>query len=191
MVLKNVKPKADLAPVLMDNKTGGPDPAYFLLSGVSTEKWENMTILVNGNYGDEFNKTFGHYHPSNAARETYQLVYGNGIFVIQSKFIEDGKWSRNKVSEVIFIRPEAGDEIVITPKFGHSWSNIGNSPLLIVDDWRSGHTPDDYVAISEQKGMAYYLLKDKNSYKYIPNPNYVDLPKPTFMTAKEFAKYQV
>lgn len=176
--LGSIRELAALKIVLKDSTSSGPDPVYWVFGEISEEKWANLTVITPGNYNGEFPKTFGHYHPENAPDETYQLIDGQGVLIMQKK----------DLSEVYLIKAKPGDEIIITPEYGHSWSNLGKKPLISYDDWRSGHQPSDYADIARLHGMAYYLIEEGGEVKAVPNPNYKDLPEPIWVTSKEFSE---
>ncbi len=190
MFLNIVRTRKDLSEVLYNPQATGPDPVYLVFSKISNEPWESITIISHGLLDKEYPKTYGHYHPDNSPTETYKVLSGNACFLLQEKYFEDGGWIKNKVNRVIVVKVEKDEIITIMPNWAHSCSNLGSGTLVTMDDWRNGHTPADYQVIKEQKGFAYYLVEENGSFDFVKNPNYVDLPKPLIMTAKEFAKYQ-
>jgi oxalate decarboxylase/phosphoglucose isomerase-like protein (cupin superfamily) len=173
--------------VLKNPKATGPDPVYAVFDKLGMDGWENETVLVNGSYDGEFPKTYGHYHPEHAPPEKYELVSGQGVFLLQKKFYdENGKWIPEKVREVLLVKAEKpGTQIVVNPDYGHSWSNVGNEPLVTLDDWTYKHTPGDYIHIERLRGMAYYLVEKNGEVEAIPNSNYKDLPKPKWITSED------
>lgn len=187
MKIGSVRSLAELKEVLENPKSEGPDPVYWVFSELAHQRWANLTIIAPGSFSGEFPKTYGHYHPENAPDEIYHLIDGEGVLLMQKKKITDGKWIEDEVDEVVLIKAKPGDEIVIKPLWGHSWSNIGQYPLLSYDDWRFGHKPSDYEVIERLDGMAYYLNSDKGEIKAVPNPKYKNLPEPKWMSASEFA----
>jgi oxalate decarboxylase/phosphoglucose isomerase-like protein (cupin superfamily) len=191
MRLEWLRSKTEIKDVLFEPKANGPEIAYWIFSHLSEQtekkKWENMTVIAPGTYGKEFTKTYGHYHTHHIL-ETYRLAHGEGIFILQKKFIEKGEWHQEKVSEVYMVKLKSGEEITIPYEFGHSWSNVGNTPLITFDDWDAGHVPSDYEAIKRLKGMCFYIVDDNGGFKFIPNPRYKNHPEPKIVTAKEFQK---
>ncbi|MDC0449131.1 hypothetical protein OAL67_00820 [bacterium] len=187
MQLKSSRELEKLKEVLMAPTAEGPETAYWVFSGLSHDKWENMTVIAPGRYGTEFPKTYGHYHTTSKVRETYKLVSGEGVFMLQKKHYKDGVWFPEVVDKVFLIKASHGDEIVIVPEeYGHSWSNIGHEPLVTYDDWRNGHEHYDYDAIKDLQGLAYYLVEENGGIKTVPNPKYKDHPEPQWVTAEEF-----
>ena len=195
MKLSSTRKLEDLKVVLKDPSSTGPDPAYWVFSDVTeghpeldsgSKNWANITVWAPGKLGEEYNKTFGHYHPENAVDETYHVIEGKGILQLQKRHIENGVWIKEKVDEVFLIKAEAGDEIIITWEYGHCWSNVGDEPLITYDNWRSGHSPSDYEPIEKLHGLAYYLLEENGEVKATPNPNYRNLPKPEWLTPEEY-----
>lgn len=175
-----------MKPVLKDPESVGQDPVYWVFSDLSEEEWANMTIIASARYEGEYPKTYGHYHGTDI-NETYHLIEGEGVLLMQKKFLdESGQWIEDKVEEVLLVKAEPGDEILITPEWGHSWSNLGDYPLVSFDNWRSGHHPSDYGVMERLQGMAYYLVEENGEVTLVPNPNYKDLPEARFITAKEF-----
>lgn len=187
MKLGTQKSLAEVKPVLINSKSTGPDPVYFVFKELKNEKWANITIIQNGKVGIEYPKTFGHYH-SVKDTETYRVLAGEGVMQLNKKYEENGKWNPSKVEKVYLIKAKEGDEITITPEFGHSWSNVGDLPLITFDNWTAGHSPSDYEEIEKHHGLAYYLTEEKGKPKAIPNPNYRCSPEPIWITAEEFAK---
>lgn len=195
--LKHVlKDPTSLGPDLFESEPEGSSlrverPVYWVFSEVvdpePVEGWANVTVIAPGKLGQEYPKTFGHYHPDDAPDEIYHLIEGEGVLILQKKYIDEvGQWQQDKVAEVVLIKARAGDEIVIKKEYGHSWSNIGDGPLISFDNWRSGHTTADYEVIEKMQGMAYYLIEEGGETKAIPNPNYTNLPEPKWVTAEEF-----
>jgi len=185
--MKPARTKADLSPVLLYPNSAGPEVAYFMFKGISKGKWENITMTVSGDYGGEFVKTYGHYHEAQVD-ETYLLIHGKGLFLLQEKYFENNSWVQNRVKNFYIVEPKVGDEIVVKPQLAHSWSNLCDTPLITFDTWQSGHTGLDYEPITKQKGLAYYLVKDNGQAKLVPNLNYVDTPDPKWLTVAEYNK---
>lgn len=190
MKIGSIRELSSLKTVLKDPAANGPDPVYWVFNDISEGKWANITICAPGNFNGEYPKMFGHYHGAQV-NETYHVISGKGLFYLQKKhFDENGLWIPEMVDEVFIIKAKPGDEILITPEYGHHGSNIGDEPLITYDDWRSGHQPSDYSDIAHLKGMAYYLIEENGEVKAITNPNYKNLPEPIWMTAEEFARKQ-
>lgn len=189
MKLGSIRELSGLKPVLKDPNSSGPDPVYWVFSDSSEGKWANVTVIAPGRIGDEYPKTFGHYHGTDID-EIYHLIEGEGVLLLQKKFLDEGgNWIKDKVSEVVLIKAKPGDEILITPEWGHSWSNIGDGPLISFDDWRAGHSPTDYTDIESLKGLSYYLVEENGEVKIVANTSYKELPEPKWMSAKEFKNY--
>jgi oxalate decarboxylase/phosphoglucose isomerase-like protein (cupin superfamily) len=186
MKLSWTRPQTELSEVLMSPESKGPDVAYWIFSEVTPEKWENMTILTNGTYGKEYPKTYGHYHPHNTF-ETSKFISGDGLYMLQKKHYENDKWIDNMVDEFYLVKFEPGDEITLNDQFAHAWSNVGDMPLMVYDDWRLAHSPADYESIKLLHGMCFYIVND-NGIKFVPNKNYKNHPDPKIITAKEFQK---
>lgn len=178
MKLSSTRQLFDLKSVLKDPNSSGPDPAYWVFSEIApSEKWANITIIAPGNYNGEYPKTFGHYHGVEV-NEIYHVIEGEGVLQFQKR----------DLSKVYLIKAKAGDEIIITPEYGHSWSNIGKLPLILFDNWTSGHKPSDYEPIERLQGLSFYLIEKEGHPKAVPNPKYQNLPEPVWLTAEEFAK---
>lgn len=188
MKLASTRNLEELRPVLKNPESVGPDSVYWVFNDVSSDKWANMTIINNGLLDNEYIKTFGHYHGVDV-NETYHIIEGLGVAVLQKKHIENGNLIPEMVDIVYLVKLKPGDEITYKPEYGHSLSNTGSIPLITYDDWRLGHpTADkfDYEPIEKQKGMAYYLVKEDDEIKAIANLNYKNLPEPIWLTAEEF-----
>lgn len=188
MLLKSTRTLKEMVPVLSNANLGDQAsfdaPVYWVFSNVS-KFWENMTLIAPGEYNGEFPKTFGHYH-SSTTTERYKLLSGKGILLMQKRKFVDDDWVSDELEKIYFVEFLQGDELDITKEWGHSWSNIGNEPLVTLDNWRDGHTPEDYQPIEELGGMGYFLVKNNEGANFIPNPKYKDLPKPEWVSAQEF-----
>jgi oxalate decarboxylase/phosphoglucose isomerase-like protein (cupin superfamily) len=187
MLLKSTRTLDEMSPVLLNKNLSDKDPIYWVFSNVS-KKWENMTIIAPGDCGGEFPKTYGHYHASSNVTETYKLLSGQGILLMQKRKFIDDDWDPENIEKIYFVEFTPGDEVDITVEWGHSWSNIGPDPLVTLDNWKEGHTPDDYKPIEKLGGMGYFLVKKDGGAEFIPNKNYKDLPKPEWISASEFNK---
>ncbi|MFA5933293.1 MAG: glucose-6-phosphate isomerase family protein [Microgenomates group bacterium] len=186
MKLNTQKTLEQLKPVLISSKSEGPDPVYFVFQEIKDKKWSNITIIQNGKIGIEYPKTFGHYHSVNV-NETYHVVAGKGVLQLMKKHMEGDKWDPSKVDEVYLVRIKEGDDVIITPEYGHGLSNTGDFPLITFDNWTVGHPASDYEEIEKHHGLAYYLTEENGKPKAIPNPNYRYSPEPIWITAEEFA----
>lgn len=185
MLIKSVRTKEELATVLMNPEEKGPDFAYWVFSNVG-KKWENMTVLSPGTYGQEFIKTFGHYH-NQPYDETYRVVGGKGVLIVQKKHFDNGTWTPDKVDKFVLVSLSPGDEVVITQDWGHALCNVGDLPLITIDNWTHGHSQADYEQIESLHGLAFYLIKKEGKADIYPNPNYNEHPDPEYLTATEFA----
>lgn len=184
MRLSSSRALVDMKPVLLDPAAAGPDPVYQVFTDLNDHFWVNKTVITPGRMGKEYSKTFGHYHGVDVF-EKYFVAEGKGVLQLQKKHIEGETWLTEMVNEVLLVKAEPGDEIIVTAPYGHSWSNVGDKELVLFDNWSIPHEPTDYDAIKKLHGLAYYLTEEGREIKAVTNPNYKNLPQPTWLTAEE------
>jgi len=163
-----IRTKEKMMEVLANPSVSGPENAYYMLRGNP-----NITIWENGKYGNEFIKTYGHYH-IHGESETYKVLFGEGISIVQHRTKEDS------VDRVDLRKVKAGD-IVQVPSgtWGHAFANTGSTYLITSDDAPNdaSHAQNDYLPIKEKHGMAYYILEKEGKVIIEKNPNYQNLPQ--------------
>jgi len=160
-----------LKPVLKDPHSEGSGEIYYAVrpeSGAEYGKEPNITIIPPGRLGEEFPKTFGHYHLHNEP-ETYRFLYGTGIVLIQHLN------TLGRVDNVKALWGIAGKTVKVPHGFGHALINASDD-LLITADWESNEARHEYSRIRAKKGMAYYVVDNEGRIEYEKNPNYSHLP---------------
>jgi glucose-6-phosphate isomerase len=172
-----IKKVADLRDVLLDPTTGGPDVVYQVYTGIldatiPKEMTGEITALNPGLIGREYAKTHGHYHIGEGI-ETYRLLAGHGLVILQQP-----DFNFDQVEAVRIIKMEIGQDIEITPGWGHSLVNVGSTVLLVLDFRDPTKTEHSYEAYKKLKGAAYYVVEENSQVKIEPNPHYGTVPKP-------------
>ncbi len=153
----SVRKLTDLKEVLLNPVASGPEDVYYMLRGQP-----NFTITVPGKIGQEYSKTFGHYHQHNEP-ERYEVLLGEAIFILQSR-----------QNEIKTVHAKKGDIVEIPAGWGHNLSNTGET-LLITADNAPGNAEtevNDYEPIRQKHGMAYYVIEENGQPKLIRNKNY-------------------
>jgi len=180
----------DMKPVLMNPEGEGPEIYYYMIRG-GTEK-RNITVWETGTVGNEYIKTFGHYHVGKLA-ETYWIVQGEGIVLLQARKVDtNGLPIDDEIDFFQAIKVKAGDHVFIPQNTGHLAVNIGKTWFVTVDDSPvnfeeqdpvslPGHA--DYKSIKKLHGFAYYVIKENNLPKLVKNPNYKNVPGATIQNA--------
>ncbi len=180
----------EMVDVLMDPKSTGPDVHYFMIRGGSERK--NITIWQSGLVGEEYIKTYGHYHVSDFM-ETYTILAGEGMIVLQERKVDDrGTPIDNEVNyfKAIFVKP--GSVVSIPERAGHLALNTGESWLITKDDSPVNLNKDektawpqhaDYEPIRKLHGFAYYVVKKNGKPFFIKNSNYKNVPEVTIENA--------
>ncbi len=142
----------------------------------------NITIWPQAQYGEEYNKSVGHYHKHNEP-ETYWVLYGKALFVLQKRPTSLQGNALREIEAVRLVRLREGDELRIEAGWGHAMINVGETALVTRDSAPAdaSHSQNDYESIKEKQGMAYYIVRDQNGQpKAVPNPRYTNLPQPVW-----------
>lgn len=154
--------RAELKEVLMDPDSPGVKEPYFVIRG---EAGQNITVLTPGKNGDEFNKTYGHFHNWQGV-EIYHVVYGQGVVVMQ----RNDEMGEAKEIRVAGVRP--GISVEIPSGLGHALINTGKTYLVVVDNAPDEKNADNFEPVKEKHGFAYYIVDKKGEVGFEPNPNY-------------------
>lgn len=179
-----VRTHEEMADVLISPNSEGPAVHYFLIRGGSEKG--NITVWQAGKVGDEYIKTFGHYHVSDFL-ETYTVLAGEGIVLLQKRKVDSsGKPIDDEIEEVRAIFAKTGSKIKIPERAGHLMVNIGKSWLVTMDnspvnfeakkDEAANPTHADYEPVRKLRGFAYYVVEKDGEVMFIKNPNYKDTP---------------
>lgn len=143
----------------MDPHCAGSDLVYEVYTDINESGWVNKTIIYPGRLGNEYPKTFGHYHSTNEM-EVYKVIKGEGFLLKQND------------QEAVLVKLSPGVQYRITSQWGHCLINTGQTDLVVLDNWSWGHKDSDYDPIKNAHGMAYYLIEDKGFPKSVMNPHY-------------------
>ncbi len=167
-----IRTKEKMSEVLLDPKADGLENAYYMMRGTP-----NVTIWEPGLYGEEFNKTYGHYHLHNEP-ETYKVLFGDGVGILQHRN------DQNQVDEVRLVKVKPGDTVKVPQgAWGHAFANVGQTYFITTDDASSdaSHSQNDYLPMKEKHGMAYYITSVNGEAKAVANSHYQNLPEPKWM----------
>ena len=175
---------AAMIEVLMNPDAPGPAVHYYMIRGGSHQR--NITVWEPGKVGNEYIKTYGHYHVGDLD-ETYHVLFGEGIALLQKLTCDvSGKSVPDCVEEFRAIRVHAGDQIYMPPNYGHLLVNIGDTYLVTSDDspvhfddsdsssW-PGHA--DYELVRRMHGFAYYVVEMGGMPGLVANSRYKEVKK--------------
>lgn len=171
--------------VLMDPAAPGPAVHYYMIRGGSEKR--NVTIWESGTVGGEYIKTYGHYHIG-ALDETYSIIFGEGVALLQKLVEENGVPQPDRVEEFKAIKVKAGDSVYMPPGYGHLVVNIGktwfatsdDSPVEGANDSASMPGHADYESVKQMRGFAYYVVEKDGSPVLVPNKLYKEVRKADF-----------
>lgn len=166
--------------VLMAPDAPGPEIHYYMIRGGSTKK--NITVWESGTVGGEYIKTYGHYHVG-ALDETYWIVQGEGIALLQKRAVVDGVERADIIEEFIAKPVKAGDSVYMPPGYGHLLVNTGNewfvsadsSPVEGAGDSASMPGHADYEPVKAMRGFAYYVIEHEGKPALVKNPAYAEI----------------
>ena len=163
----------------------GPAIHYYMIRGGSKKR--NITVWESGTVGGEYIKTYGHYHVGKLD-ETYWIVQGEGIALLQKMVVENGVPQPDKIEEFKAVPVKAGDSVYMPAGYGHLVVNTGTQWLVTVDDSpvegagdsasMPGHA--DYEMVKQMRGFAYYVVDKGGTPTLVPNPLYKEVRKTDF-----------
>lgn len=116
----------------------------------------DITVIPQQEFGEEFPKTLGHYHPKSPDGldypELYQVLAGRATFVLQKK-------NSNQSVDALIVDATAGEVVLLPPGFGHVSINSG-SGVLILSNLVSDKFESVYSEYEQNQGAAYYYLRN-------------------------------
>ena len=171
--------------VLMHPDAQGLAIHYYMIRGGSTKS--NITVWESGTVGDEYIKTYGHYHIGNLD-ETYRILQGEGIALLQKMVVENDIPNPERIAEFKAIRVKAGDSVYMPSGYGHLVVNTGrewlvttdNSPVAEAGDSASMPGHADYELVKRMRGFAYYVVEREGIPTLIPNRLYKEVQTTDF-----------
>ncbi len=172
----------EMQDVVMDTSKTGPENHYYMIRGGSNKG--NITVWESGKIGNEYIKTYGHYHVGDL-NETYTILSGEGIIILQER---DG--SDENIKSFKAVKVKSGDRVYIPSGMGHLGINTGNTWLVTHDDSPvnldeekavsfPGHA--DYEPFKKLHGAGYYVIEKDGEIEFIKNPNYKVVPEIEFV----------
>lgn len=132
----------------------------------------DITIIPPSMLGSEYVKTVGHYHPRVPGTnltypEIYQVLEGSATYLLQK--VEEGE--EDLVLDVVVIKAEKGDLVLVPPGYGHVTINASDETLKMAN-WVCRDFSSVYEPIKRLSGASYFLLKDG----FVKNPLYKNIP---------------
>src|SRR4030042_2502148 len=170
--------------VLFHPEAEAPEVFYHMVRG--GKDLRNFTIWESGKVGNEYIKTYGHYHVGDI-NETYWIVYGDGITIAQNRVVgKDGEPIDDEIDEIRIVKVKAGEAVYMPRGWAHAAVNIGHTLFTTADDSPvnfedvdpsslPGHA--DYDPIKKMRGMAYYIVKENGKPILVKNPLYKKVPE--------------
>lgn len=150
----------------------------------------DITIVKQGMIGGERKKTSGHYHSWNEVHtstypEVYEVIAGTAIYILQRvDNFEDTNYENLKVDDIIVVKVQAGQAIIIPPNYGHCSINGGDGDLIFSN---LAYTPCtvDYAPVRYYHGLGVYVGYENGKLTVKKNDNYTKLPDLKFAEVKE------
>lgn len=181
--LMKVKPEVRMVSQMIDvirtKKIKASEKLYYIYRDIKRKKDTSLfgkyrlrydfTIIKPGKIGDEFIKTFGHYHPQGYC-EIYEVLHGSALYLIQK--VDFSNLENQMVKDVFAIKSKAKDKVIIPSSYGHLTYNIGKE-ILVEANLLSADFENIYEPIRKAKGEVYFSMADG---QFLPNKNYKNIP---------------
>lgn len=153
----------EMREVAMSPESLAEGDAYFVIhrSGM------NITVLPEYRLGEEYPKTYGHFHEPKS-EETYEILLGEAGALIQKGV--------DPVEAIQLVKLKKGDLFTVSKGYAHSLINLGKGPVVTLDDHDPAKFDNDYALIKEKRGFAYYIVEKNGKPKAVSNPNYKKVP---------------
>lgn len=170
------KSVAKLAGVLENPDAASDDISFAFYKGIHYEKDEalleerglrfDITVVFPGLMGRERKKTTGHIHACMPEKTTphaelYEVLSGTAMYILQP----DGS------DKVITATLNEGDRILVPANCAHCTANAGEG-TLVFDNLVLATGCNDYGVISENHGMALFLVEENGELKLVRNKKY-------------------
>lgn len=167
----------------------GPEIVYMMFRNVTKEEDKDLfqksgleydiTVIPAGPLGDEYTKTYGHYHSIKEGTdvsypEIYEVIYGKAHYVLQK--VENGQ-----VTDVKILEAEAGDKVIVPPGYGHITINPTDD-TLVESNIQPLANKSSYDDFTRKHGADFY---ETDEGKWVKNENYDDDFEPKFISASE------
>lgn len=133
----------------------------------------DITLLYANPLGQEFSKTYGHYHQT--GKPEFYEVLSEKIFFLAQKYENFPE----KITEAYLIKVEQGEKFIIPPNFAMAAINPSLTKNALLANWIDSEEQNDYAPIKKLKGFCYYILAADNhegKFNAIPNKNYEQIP---------------
>ncbi len=162
----------DIKSVIYDKKWLKNAPNFELYSMYRGIKKENklrydITIISANMLGKEFVKTKGHKHKTKY-QELYQVLQGSAIYLMQ-------KTKADKIIDIFAVKVKKNEFVIVPSDYEHITINPSKK-ILIMGNWISEKSENNYKTIEEKQGAGYFYTKQG----WIKNKNYKNTPKLRF-----------
>ncbi|MEY8523627.1 glucose-6-phosphate isomerase family protein [Lachnospiraceae bacterium 38-10] len=139
----------------------------------------DITVIQPGTVNGEFKKTSGHYHGYIAGGlhpypEVYEVIHGEILFILQKSHNFD-RDEEPVIEELKAVHVKEGESIIIPPYCGHGSINPTDG-ISMFSNLAVVSCPLHYGPVQKKHGLAACAIKDKDSFRVIPNENYHNLP---------------
>lgn len=168
---KDVKPDIrylnDMREMFIQAPADENPPLYYMYRGIKQENGlrYDITVIPPLMFGDEFNKTKGHYHCSGHG-ELYVVLKGKALFLMQK--------GEDEITDVYYVKAEAGESVIIPKGYAHFTINPATDTTLEMANWISSECLSDYKPVEKKKGACYFYTTKgwikNNNYKKVPEP---------------------
>jgi len=169
----------DLVPVLKDGAKLSDEEkqktAYLMYRGVcrasDREKIElknlrfDLTVIMPGMIGEEYMKTFGHYHPK---KQGTAVEYSEYYFVANGKAKYLMQKDEEAPSDIIVSDVSAGEGIIMPPGYGHITINDTDKPIVMAN-WIANDFASDYSQYEQNHGGAFYRIESAGRPNWMAN----------------------
>ena len=142
----------------------------------------DITVIPPNMLGQEYVKTAGHYHPTvpgtdMSYTEVYHVIEGEATYLLQ-------RTDNGKVTDVVVIKAQAGDNVIVPPNYGHITINASDKTLKMAN-WVCSEFTSIYEPIRKLSGGAYYLLDTG----FIQNPKYNNVPPIRYLEPTNYPEF--
>lgn len=172
--------------VLLDPKCELPEIIYWMMRDLGLKSLPDfkqtahlrydISVFRGCNFGREFMKTSGHYHPYKPHSgvswpEVYEVLEGTALYLLQRVNDINLGPDEVEVEDAIIVEGNPGDKVIMPPNYGHVTINT-RPGALVMDNWVSSDFSSVYGKVEEARGFAYYLLHGDGQPRWVRNPMY-------------------